>query len=131
VIRPLTPATPVRATEVVTLRGLTFHVLVGILPHERAIPQPLEIDVDVWARRADRRQGEPPAVDYAALYASIATIVHRAPIDYLEDLVDAIAHDAMARERVDRVRVTARKPKVALAGPVAAAEVTLELERGA
>jgi FolB domain-containing protein len=119
----------VRATQVVSLRGLSFHVLVGVFPHERTIPQPLEIDVDVWVRFTERRAGELPPLDYAALYGSIATIVNRGQIDFLEDLVEAIARDAMSREIVERVRVSARKPNVPLPGPVECAQVTMELER--
>jgi dihydroneopterin aldolase len=119
--------TRLRTTQIVSLKGLAFHVLVGVYPHEREIPQPLEIDIDVWVKSTTRGGGEPPALDYTALYDGIAGIIRRGHVDYLEDLVETIARDAMARPHVDRVRVTARKPHVPLPGPLTGAEVTLEL----
>ena len=32
-------------THEITLRAMRFHALVGILPHERELEQPIEIDV--------------------------------------------------------------------------------------
>ena len=109
---------------------MRFHALVGVLPHEQELAQPLEIDVTVWLD--DRRPSDPvAALDYRELYLAMANTVSGAPIGYLEDLVDRAAGAALALTSVARVRVAARKPHVALPGPLAYAEVAIERDRHA
>lgn len=105
----------------VTLAGLRFHARVGILPHERELPQPLELDVTAWPSSA-------AVLDYRALYAAVAAAVAAEPLAYLEDVAADVA-DRVLGSGVARVRVAVRKPHVAMPGPVAYAEVVLE--RGA
>jgi dihydroneopterin aldolase len=105
----------------VALRGLRFHALVGILPHERELAQPLELDVVV--RPAP---GATAVLDYRALYACAADAVARQPIGYLEALAADVADRVVALGNVAHVRVAVRKPHVALPGPLAHAEVALE-----
>ena len=108
----------------VSLAGMRFHACVGILAHERALPQPLEIDVDAWPARA----GAPGAggLDYRALYDVAAGVVAAGGLHYLEDVASRVADGALALGRVARVRVAVRKPHVALQGPLAHAGVVLE-----
>jgi FolB domain-containing protein len=106
---------------------MRFHTLVGILPHERELAQPLEMDVTVWL--AQQPSGGSTSLDYRELYVAMADTVARAPIGYLEELVDRAAHAALGLSAVDRVRVAARKPHVALPGPLAYAEVAIERDR--
>ena len=108
---------------------MRFHTLVGVLPHEREIAQPLELDVEAWVATRARAAGEPPALDYRALYECAAREVARAPIGFLEDFVERVAEAALALDAVRRVRVVARKPHVPLPGPLAAAEVSVERAR--
>lgn len=120
-----------RTSYEVTLRGLTFHTRVGVLPHERELAQPIEIDVTAWP---SVRASEAPAgalLDYRVLYDSVASVMARGPADYLEGLVASIANRVLEDAVVERVRVVARKPHVVLPGPLAGAEVALELARDA
>ena len=106
----------------ITLAGMRFHARVGILPHERELPQPLEVDVEAW-RASDALD----VLDYRALYAATADVVGGdAPLLYLEEIASRIADGALALGGVARVRVAVRKPHVALAGPLAYAEIALE-----
>ena len=109
----------------ITLRGMRFHALVGILPHERTIPQPLEVDLTVWvdARRA--------IVDYRKLYEAVRETVSEGPNDYLERAGEHIADRVMRDHPVRRVRVALRKPHVALPGPLAFAEVVIDRDAAA
>ena len=109
----------------ITLKGMRFHTLVGVLPHEEQLPQPLEIDLTVWTRTNG------PVIDYRTLYTAVAGVVEAGPVGYLEDLVGAAADAALAVSGVARVRVAARKPHVALPGPLAWAEVAVERDRHA
>jgi 7,8-dihydroneopterin aldolase/epimerase/oxygenase len=108
--------------QAINLRGMRFHALVGILPHERVVPQPIVIDLSV-----DLLEGE-GIVDYRVLYQTVADVVAAGPIEYLEQAGDLIARRTLDRNaRVSRVRVALRKPHVALAGPLEYAEVVTEL----
>jgi dihydroneopterin aldolase len=107
------------------LAGMQFHVCVGILPHERELPQPLEIDL--WVALVEGAQA---VLDYRELYEIASSIVGQGPLGFLETAGDAIATVVLARPEVDRVRVTLRKPHVALPGPLAYAQVVVERSRG-
>ena len=108
---------------------MRFHARVGVLPHEREHPQPIDVDLTVWH---DRRGPATLAsiVDYRALYDAAARIVG-ADLELLESIGDQIADELLASHAVSRVRVAVRKPHVALPGPLAYAEVVVDRRRGA
>jgi dihydroneopterin aldolase len=106
---------------------MRFHSRVGILPHERELAQPVEVDVTVWLGPTGR---DGAVLDYRELYALTAAVLAAEP-RYLEEAAEAIAGGALRLPRAARVRVAVRKPHVALPGPLAHAEVVVERERGA
>lgn len=118
--RPLGTA----AGDEVTLRGMRFHALVGILPHERTIPQPLEIDVTAIVPRG-------AVVDYRGIYDAAHAAVDAGTLEYLEHVAEDVATRVLALVSVLLVRVAVRKPHVALPGPLEHAEVVIERTRGA
>jgi dihydroneopterin aldolase len=100
---------------------MRFHASVGILPHEREFAQPLEIDLRVRVGEGDG------IVDYRGLYDAAASVIGAGHIDYLEEIADRVANGALAvSARVKFVAVAVRKPHVALGGPLAFAEVSVE-----
>jgi dihydroneopterin aldolase len=105
----------------VALMGMRFHVCVGILPHEREIAQPLEVDLIV--RRAATAEG---VVDYRELYDAVRETVTSDPLTYLEPFAEALASRALAFNGVTWCRVAVRKPQVPLGGPLAFAQVAVE-----
>lgn len=107
----------------ITLRGMRFHEIVGILPHERELPQPLEVDVTAWVP-----PGPGASLDYRELYA-IAAEQAGAGHRYLEEMAGAIADAVLALPPVARVAVAVRKPHVSLPGPLDHAEVRVERAR--
>ena len=109
----------------VALVGMRFHACVGILPHERDVAQPLEIDL-VVRHAADRAE----VLDYRALYAAACATIESGPLTYLELLAEALAARALAVDGVLWCRVAVRKPQVALGGPLAHAQVVIERDRG-
>jgi dihydroneopterin aldolase len=113
----------------VALTGVAFHARVGVLPHERQIPQPIEVDVRVWPRTPAGYADGGILLDYRQLYDVIAAVLGAGPIDYLEGVALSIAERAMATGQVNRVRVNVRKPHVPLPGPLSDAEVAIELTR--
>jgi dihydroneopterin aldolase len=105
----------------ITLKGMQFHALVGILPHERTVPQPIEIDLTVHVGNDEG------VVDYRRLYEATVSVIAAGAIDYLEEIADRVAQSAMAvSPRVFHARVAVRKPHVALGGPLDYAEVVVE-----
>ena len=109
----------------ITLRGMRFHPLVGVLPHEREHPQPLEVDLTAWL------VPDQPIVDYRRLYAYVRSSLESASLEYLEEIADAIATEVMHESSVQRVRIAVRKPHVSVGGPLDHAEVAIERARDA
>lgn len=109
----------------ITLRGMTFHTLIGVLPHEREHPQPLEIDLTVWMCE------DPRILDYRRLYASVRASVDSRELFYLEELAESIANRVLAEPSVRRARVAIRKPHVAVDGPLRDVEVAIVRPRDA
>ncbi|HEX9484452.1 MAG TPA: dihydroneopterin aldolase [Gemmatimonadaceae bacterium] len=116
------PSSLADLTEI-ALMGMRFHVRVGVLPHERELPQPLEIDLVV--RHASRE----PVVDYRSLYSAVSETLEADERTYLEPLAEALARRALDIEGVCWCRIVIRKPNVALAGPLAYAHVAVERSR--
>lgn len=112
--------------DIVTLKSMTFHARVGVLPHEAQIAQSIEVDLSVWVSREDSARGGEGIVDYRKLYDLVAAVVNEGHTHYLENLVERIAAAALGISHVTLVRVTVRKPHVSLPGPLAYAEVSLE-----
>lgn len=105
----------------ISLRGMRFHALVGVVPHERTTPQPIEVDL------VARLGGGEGVVDYRGLYDIVAETLSAGHIEYLEQIGDRIAVRVLAfSPRVRGVRVAVRKPHVALPGPLMCAEVVTE-----
>jgi dihydroneopterin aldolase len=129
----------VAPSESVSLRGMRFHVLVGVLPHEQLYPQPLEVDVTVWrAPRGDDAddnsvdaEAAETVLDYRDIYDAVAARVTGGPLRFLEDVARTLVGDLLARPHVRRARVAVRKPHVPLGGPLAYAEVVVDSGRSA
>lgn len=115
---------PVHRRNEITLAGLRFHALVGVLAHERELPQPIEVDVSVQLERAMR--GDQPALDYRAAYAATERVVATATLHCLERTAEQVADAVLGLHGVTAGRVAVRKPHVMLAGPLAYAEVAVE-----
>lgn len=109
----------------ITLRGMGFHTLAGVLPHERQYAQPLEIDVTAWALRGHG------IVDYRTLYEKVRGAMDASEVFYLEELAELVASAILGIDAVRQVRVAIRKPHVAIGGPLEYAEVALTRERHA
>ncbi|MEX2177434.1 MAG: dihydroneopterin aldolase [Gemmatimonadaceae bacterium] len=111
--------------DAVTLHGMSFHTLIGILPHERELQQPLEIDLTVWVPSgAD-------IVDYRELYGKVRGATEMPELFYLEELANTIVARVLEDTAVRRVQVTLRKPHAAVGGPIAYAQVSITRDRDA
>lgn len=111
--------------DAITLHGMSFHTLVGVLPHEREHAQPLEIDLTAWMRHGAG------VVDYRKLYAKVRAATEAQELFYLEELAHSVASRVLEDPAIQRVHVAVRKPHVALGGPLGYAEVSISRERDA
>jgi 7,8-dihydroneopterin aldolase/epimerase/oxygenase len=116
-------------SDVVTLKGMRFHARIGVLPHEAEIAQSIEVDASLWVRRSGAKITAKNIVDYRRVYDLVAEVVTHGHISFLEEVAEQIADRALQLPVVERVRIAVRKPNVALPGPLAYAEVSLERER--
>lgn len=116
-------------SDVVTLKAMRFHARIGVLPHEAEIAQSIEVDASLWVRRTSAQVTAKDIVDYRRVYDLVAEVVTHGHISFLEEVGERIADRALQLPLVERVRIAVRKPNVALPGPLAYAEVSLERER--
>jgi dihydroneopterin aldolase len=116
--------TVTRSRIAITLAGMRFHVRVGVLPHERELAQPLEVDLTVHLV-----PGTTEVLDYRTLYALAREVIGREPLEFLETIGGELASRCLQLPPVASVRVAIRKPHVALGGPLAHAEVVVEQDR--
>jgi dihydroneopterin aldolase len=116
-------------TFVVKLEAMRFHARIGILPHEAELAQSVEVDLSAWVSRDEKAHGSEGVLDYRVMYDIVSGVIAKGHILYLEDLVAQIAEQALGHAGVERVKVSARKPNVALAGPLAYAQETIERAR--
>ena len=107
---------------------MRFHTCVGLLPHEENVPQPLEIDLVVWRSLQDVGESDSPRqlLDYRDLYQLVADTVGQSHHRLLEALCERIATRALEGFRIDRVRVSARKPHAPIPGPLDHVEVVVD-----
>lgn len=119
------------STDAITLRGMRFHTLVGLLPHEEKFPQPLELDVTAYLDLSRVGESDSPRMllDYRKLYQAVAEAVGTSHHKLLEALCERVAGAALALEGVARVRVAARKPHAPVPGPLESVEVVVERAR--
>lgn len=95
----------------IELRGLRLRATVGVLDHEQATPQPLEVDLDLHRdlSAAGASDDLADSVDYGAICATIEFLVERSRFALLEALAEAIAVEVLAEGTVEAVEVTVRK----------------------
>ena len=112
----------------ISLTGMRFHTLVGLLPHEESIPQPLELDLTVWLSLRPVGETDSPKqlVDYRDLYQIVADVIGTSHHTLLEALCEKVAARALDVPPIQRVRVAARKPHAPIPGPLQHVEVVIE-----
>jgi len=117
--------------DTITLKAMRFHTLVGLLPHEEHVPQPLELDLTVWLSLRSVGETDSPRqlVDYRDLYDIVAAEVGASPHRLLEALCEKVARRVLEIRPIARVRVAARKPHAPIPGPLDHVEVVVERER--
>mgnify|MGYP000906562108 CR=1 FL=1 len=110
------------------LRGMRFMGCHGVLPHEREIPQPFEVDVELGLslRAAGESDALGNTVNYVKVYHTVSSIMDGAPKQLIEALAEGIADDLL-RDFVSLrwVRVTVHKPAAPIDGMFSDVGVTI------
>ena len=97
------------------LRGLCRLVRIGIHDFERASPQRILFDIDLYVplhQNTPRRDQIDEVVNYDFVRNEVTRITERGHIDLQETLCDAVLNALLAHPQVVAVRVSTRKPDV-------------------
>ena len=102
------------------LKGLAFYGHHGVSPHEKALGQRFIVDVmlECDARAAGKSDDLADAVDYVPAYGIVKEIVEGESKDLIESVVEKIAERILSELDVSGVRVTIKKPEVAIEGSI-------------
>jgi len=114
--------------EISALRVVT---IVGALPHEREIPQPLQVDLSLEVDLADAGRTDElgDTVHYGLVADQVTAVVAEAKDVLLERLAARVAEEVLSFDRVDAVDVTLTKLRPPLAVDAATTSVSLRRTR--
>ncbi len=111
---------------------MQFHARVGVLPHERELPQLIEIDVSVESTRDGLLGGGSgvAGIDYREIHEIARESVVSTHSELLEQIADRIMSRVLQIPGALSARIAVRKPHVTMPGPLDYAEVVLERDAG-
>ena len=110
------------------LRGMRFMACHGVLPHEREVPQPFEVDVEMGLdlRAAGESDDLDDTVNYAKVYDVVSTVLTVTRKYLIEALAEEIADDLLRDfDSLRWVRVTVHKPTAPIDGIFSDVGVTI------
>lgn len=110
------------------LRGMRFMACHGVLPHEREVPQPFEVDVEMGLdlRAAGESDDLDDTVNYAEVYDVVSTVLTVARKYLIEAIAEKIADDLLRDfDSLRWVRVTVHKPTAPIDGIFSDVGVTI------
>ena len=99
-------------TDAIELRGLRLRAIVGVLPFERNVTQPLELDLDVVADLAAAGASDELAdtIDYGHLCDLVEQVAVGGRFQLLEALAEAVAGAVLGADpRIRATTVSVRK----------------------
>ncbi len=99
------------ARDHVYINGLRVMVLIGVLPHEREAPQPIQIDVDVEVDLSQAGSSDDlhDTANYGAMCDAIADLARASSDLLLERLAQRVAACALGFDGVEVAHVTITK----------------------
>lgn len=120
-------------TDRIELRGLRVVARVGVLPHEQAADQPLEVDLDleVDLEAAGASDALTDTVDYAAVCDAVVAALRDGHVDLLERLAARVVDATFAvDERIGAVDLAVRKLRPPVPHDLATSGVRIARARG-
>lgn len=116
--------------DTIRLRNIRLFAVIGDLPHERMMSQPIEVDVEVVTdtRTPGRSDQLSDAVDYRAIHKAVIDVATndetKAP-HLLEAFCERVAEKLLEIDGIGECSVRCRKPWAAMEGPVDHVEVEI------
>jgi dihydroneopterin aldolase / 2-amino-4-hydroxy-6-hydroxymethyldihydropteridine diphosphokinase len=119
------------ARDRISIDGLVITTIVGALPHERELAQPLQIDLSIETDLSDAGVSDElgDTVNYGSVVDQVAAAVREAKDILLERLADRVAEVVLGFERVDAVDVSVTKLRPPIAEQVATTSVRIHRRR--
>jgi dihydroneopterin aldolase len=107
--------------DVIRIRDLRVDCIVGVYPHERHTPQPLELDVEMELDTAPAGESQRlrRSVDYAATASQLAFLLQSCRFDLLETAAHALTRYLLAPPALGEERARVQAVTVRLAKPLA------------
>ncbi|MBN2872054.1 MAG: dihydroneopterin aldolase [Halothiobacillaceae bacterium] len=130
-----TPPPPsIAPADRILVQGLEFETIIGILPQERDVPQPLRIDlvleVESFAEAVASEQID-RTVDYAAVSRRVTEIARQGRFQLVETLAETTCATLLAEFPIRRVTLRAIKPHALVEAAGVGVEITREAGTGA
>ena len=110
------------------LHGMRFMACHGVLPHEREVPQPFEVDMEMGLdlRAAGESDDLGDTVNYAKVYDVVSTVLTVTRKYLIEAIAEEIADDLLRDfDSLRWVRVTVHKPTAPIDGIFSDVGVTI------
>jgi dihydroneopterin aldolase len=120
------------AGDLIELRGLRLAGIVGVLAHEQAQAQPLELDIDVHLDLAPAGASDSLAdtVDYGQLCAVAEQVVTSTRYGLLEALAEHLATALLGADpRIEAITIAVRKLRPPVAQQLSTSGVRVTRER--
>jgi len=118
-------------TDRIDITGLRAVTIVGALPHEREIPQPLQVDLSMSVDLAEAGWSDElsDTADYGAVAERVVAVVEESKDVLLERLVARVAEAVLSFDRVEEVEITLTKLRPPLAVDASSTSVTIRRSR--
>ena len=119
-------------TDQIEISALRVVAIVGALPHEREIAQPLQIDLtlDVDLADAGRSDDLDDTVHYGLVADQVVALVQESKDTLLERLAARIADEVLTFDRVEAVTVLVTKLRPPIAADAASTAVRIRRTQG-
>ena len=115
------------------LRGMRFVAAHAVLPHERVVPQPFVLDLDLGLDlgAAGKEDDLAATVSYAEVYDVAANVMQGETKNLIEALAEGVAEELLAAfQKLRWVRVTVHKPAAPICGHFSDVGVSITRCRG-
>lgn len=99
-------------------KGLYFSGCHGILPAEKAKPQPFIVDLELWLdlKPAANNDDISLTVNYDQVFHEVGRIVEERSFNLIETLAETIAEQILEKYPVEAVEIAVYKPQAPVAG---------------
>jgi dihydroneopterin aldolase len=114
------------------LHGMVFEGRHGVTDEERAVPQPIELDVEILLdlHRAGKSDDLDQTVDYGDVFDVCREVIEDESYHLLEGIAEALAGRVLGRfADVEGININVKKPGVPRSGVIEHAGVRIERSR--